>query len=406
MNTSSSPDQAETYLNNARCNAGQGPEWPPLGTTANLCSVGVVGAGTMGAGIALSSARAGLDTWLMDINPESLAKGLQRIHTSLDNAVKRHQMTEEDANVAWQHVHGTTLITDLTDMDVVVEAVFEDLNLKSRVLSQLGQCCTPKTLLTSNTSTLDIDHLAQASGRPDRFVGTHFLTPAHIVPLVEVVRGKHTSAQTLAQAGQWVQRLGKLPIQTANQWGFIGNRLFEAYLKEADAMVLGGIEPERIDRALEQFGMAMGPCRTVDMAGLDIADQVIQERSASLPAGYPASHRAVTRHLAAMGRLGVKSGRGHYVYEGKTPLSDPELPQLVTQWRQQLNLPTLGPMSDDEIVQRCISPLIKEGQSVLHTQVALRASDIDLVWVIGYGFPAKKGGPMFMGIQKEKLPKS
>lgn len=404
MTASSHQDQAQTYLQQARSAAGRGPEWPAIDQPTSLQSVGVVGAGTMGAGIALCSARAGFDTCLMDINPESLAKGLQRIKTSLDNAVKRLQMTEEDAKVAWHHVRDTTVLADLAGADVVVEAVFEDLNLKSRVLSQLGQCCAPKTWLTSNTSTLNIDHLAQASGRPDRFVGTHFLTPAHIVPLVEVVRGQQTSAQTLAQAGQWVQRLGKLPIQTANQWGFIGNRLFEAYLKEADAMVLGGIAPDRIDRALEQFGMAMGPCRTVDMAGLDIADQVIQERSASLPGGYPDSHRAVTRNLAAMGRLGVKSGRGHYIYEGKTPLPDPELAQLLAQWRQNLKLPELGPLSDEDIIQRCISPLIEEGQKVLRTQVALRASDIDLVWVIGYGFPAKKGGPMYMGLTKQITP--
>jgi 3-hydroxyacyl-CoA dehydrogenase len=399
MTNSPITNSAQQYLQLAQQQAGKGQEWPPLPLDHQLIKVGVVGAGTMGAGIAQAAAKAGMQTWLMDIDANSLQNGLQRIRTSLSNAVQRNQLSAQEEQAAWGNLHGTQSIEDLTDADVVIEAVYEDLNLKSRVLAQLGVICQPKTLLTSNTSTLDIDHLAQASGRADQFVGTHFLTPAHIVPLVEVVRGQRSSPEALALAGHLVTRMGKTPIQTSNAWGFIGNRLFEAYLKEADALVLAGIPPQRIDTALQSFGMAMGPCRTVDMAGLDIADQVITERAKALPQGYPPTHRVVTRRLAEMGRLGVKSGRGHYLYQGKTPCPDTSLDELLDAWRKELGIKAMEDLSDQEIVQRCIDPLIEEGQRVLREGVALRESDIDLVWVVGYGFPASLGGPMRMSHQ-------
>lgn len=399
MNWTLTPEQqaaAQAHLKACRAQVGTGPEWPDAPEAKPTHTLAVVGAGTMGVGIALAAAQAGVNTLIMDISPEALNKGLDRLRTSLNNAVNRKQLSAEAAQAAWQRVRGTTLLTDLAHVDAVIEAVYENIELKAKLLAELGRTCAPHTWLASNTSTLDIDHLGQASGRPDRFVGTHFLTPAHIVPLVEVVCSDKTNATTLSQARGLIQRMGKLPIQTANQWGFIGNRIFEAYLAKADELVLGGIPPARIDTALEAFGMAMGPCRTVDMAGLDIANQVIEQRHAALPHGYPAHHRAVTRRLAAIGRLGVKTGQGHYVYDGKTPLPDPHLPALVSELQAELGVHPLGELSDEAIVTQCVQPLMAEGEALLREGVAHRASDIDLVWVVGYGFPANTGGPMHL----------
>lgn len=401
MNWTLTPEQqaaAQAHLKTCRAQAGTGPEWPDAPEARPTDTLAVVGAGTMGVGIALAAALAGVNTLIMDISFEALRKGLDRLRTSLNNAVKRNQLHAEAAEAAWQRVRGTTLLTELAHVDAVIEAVYENIELKASVLAELGRTCASHTWLASNTSTLDIDHLGHASGRPDRFVGTHFLTPAHIVPLVEVVRSNKTSATTLAQSRGLIQRMGKLPIQTANQWGFIGNRIFEAYLAKADELVLGGIPPTRIDTALETFGMAMGPCRTVDMAGLDIASQVIAQRHATLPHGYPALHRAVTRRLAAIGRLGVKTGQGHYVYDGKTPLPDPSLPVLVNELQAELGVRPLGELSDEAIVTQCVQPLMAEGEALLRERVAHRASDIDLVWVVGYGFPSHTGGPMHLAM--------
>jgi 3-hydroxyacyl-CoA dehydrogenase len=306
-------------------------------------------------------------------------------------------MTAEQALAAMARLRTSVHLEDLRSAEWVIEAVYENLDLKKQVLAQLGQVCQTNAWLASNTSTLDVEVLGEASGRPQQFVGMHFLTPAHVIPLLEVVRSSQTGEATLAAAKQLTCRLGKLPIQTRNAWGFIGNRLFEVYLREVDALLVGGLSPARVDAALEGFGMVMGPCRMVDMAGLDIATQVIEQRSAQIPGGYPPSHRILTRTLAQAGRLGVKTGSGHYRYEGHHPLHAPEVETLSQRLRAELNLSQTSALTDEDIVQRCMAPLVAEGFQILKEQVAWRESDIDLVWVDGYGFPASRGGPMFYG---------
>ena len=395
-NTMSEIESAQAYLAAARKTAGQGAEWPSI-QVPDLQYAGVVGAGTMGAGIAQALVRAGIETTLVDRDPDALERARQRLQQSFSAAVTRGKMRPEQRVAAMDKLRISTALGDLGSAEFVIEAVYENLDLKKQVLQHLGRICQPNAWLASNTSTLDVDLLGEASGRPTQFVGMHFLTPAHVIPLLEVVRSSHTDEVTLSAAKQLTFRLGKLPIQTRNAWGFIGNRLFEVYLREVDALVVGGLSPARVDAALESFGMVMGPCRMVDMAGLDIASQVVEQRSAQIPGGYPRAHRALTRALAQAGRLGVKTGRGHYFYEGHQAVEDPELGDWSERLKMELGLPDTTWLTDQEIVQRCLQPMVAEGLQVLNERVAYRETDVDLVWVDGYGFPAKQGGPMFYG---------
>lgn len=389
-------EAARRYLDTARAEAGQGPEWPSVPGAAPLRTAAVVGAGTMGAGIAQCLIGAGLATRLFDRDAAALQRGVQRIRASLDKAHQRGELGADALDRRLALLQPTSQWEALAGADVVIEAVPESPAIKHEVLHRLGTICAPGAWFASNTSTLDIDALGQACGRPAQLLGMHFLTPAHVTPLLEVVRGAATNARTLAAAAELTRRIGKIPVQTGNAWGFIGNRLFEGYLSEVDMLLLGGVPPEHIDAALQDFGFALGPCRTLDMAGLDISAQVVQARAAMLPDGLPPTRRLLTRRLAELGRLGVKSGRGHYLYDGRVPKPDPELAALAAEAARSAGVAPLPPLTDAEIVQRCLRPLVEEGRAVLAEGVALRASDVDLVWVLGYGFPAHRGGPMFM----------
>lgn len=383
------------HLAQARNATLNGAEWPPLPADAPPDEVlAVVGAGTMGSGIAQCALAAGLSVHLLDANEAAVRRGAERIAASLASAVQRGKLSpdEQAARLARLHLgeHGAAL----AQADVVIEAIVEHTAAKQALLAQLHTACPPHTLLLSNTSTLDIDALAQGCGRPDRVAGMHFLTPAHVTPLVEVVRGRATSDASLARARALAQRLGKLPVLAGNAWGFIGNRLFEGYLREVDALQLEGVSAARIDAALEAFGFALGPCRTLDMAGTDLVSQVLAARA--LKFHQPPAYRRITRRLAELGRFGHKSGRGHYLYEGRLASPDPDLARVCAEEARTLGTEQRPDVSDEAIVRRCVTPLIEEGRRVLDQGMACRASDIDLVWVLGYGFPADRGGPMTM----------
>lgn len=394
---SPSSDAAKTHLAQARQNVLTGTEWPALQAAHADSNVAVVGAGTMGCGIALCVLAAGCTTRLIDVSAEALQRGVDRIRASLENAVQRGKLSARERDERLARLLPGTDWTALGDTDAVIEAVYENLAIKQQVMARLHAHCPTHTLFISNTSTLDIDALAASSGRPEQVLGMHFLTPAHITPLVEVVRGQATGAQSLSRARALALRLGKLPVLAGNAWGFIGNRMFEGYLREVDALQLQGVAAERIDWALEQFGFALGPCRTLDMAGTDLVSQVLVERARLFE--QPPAYRRITRRLAELGRFGHKSGRGHYLYEGKSWRTDPDLLRVCAEEAAQLGVAQQPDVSDEAIVQRCVQPLIDEGQRLLAEGLASRASDIDLVWVMGYGFPATRGGPMFMSAQ-------
>ena len=356
--------------------------------------VAVIGAGTMGSGIAQAALAAGLRTVLIDERPEGLERGVARIRESLDSHVARGKLAPADRDARLARLQPTTDWAALREADVVIEAVFENLGVKQELMAKLHRLCPARTLLVSNTSTLDLDAIAASSGRPGQLLGMHFLTPAQVTPLLEVVCTATVDAPSLARARRLAERLGKLPVMSGNAWGFIGNRLFEPYLHEVDAMQLEGVSAERIDRALEAWGMVIGPCRSLDMAGTDLVSQVLAERGRLFPQG-PA-YRRITRRLAELGRFGHKSGRGHYLHERRNARPDPDLARVCAEEARALGIARNPDPSDAEIVARCVGPLIEEGRRVLAEGVACRASDIDLVWVMGYGFPADRGGPMYL----------
>lgn len=391
--TSACAEAACRHLHAAREICRAGAEWPRIDALPPDGTLAVVGAGTMGSGIAQAATAAGLRTVLIDERPEGLARGAQRIRDSLDGQVASGRLDAAERAARLARLHATTDWAELRSANIVIEAVFESLPVKQALMAHLHRLCPARTLLVSNTSTLDLDHIAACSGRPGQLVGMHFLTPAHVTPLLEVVRTRTADASSLARARRLAERLGKLAVMSGNAWGFIGNRLFEPYLREVDALQLEGVGAARIDQALEAWGMAIGPCRSLDMAGTDLVSQVVAERGRLFAQGP--SYRRITRRLAELGRFGHKSGRGHYLYEGRRAVPDPELARVCAEAAAELGIAQRPDVTDADIVARCVGPLVEEGRQVLAEGVACRASDIDLVWVLGYGFPADRGGPMF-----------
>jgi 3-hydroxyacyl-CoA dehydrogenase len=367
------------------------------GTTApgarEVRRIGVIGAGTIGSGIAISAASAGLDVTLVDTKPAAVEAGLERIRKTYDDAARRGRMTADAAGAAAARVTGATDLGALADVDLVIEAVFENLAVKREVFARLGSICRPGAVLATNTSTLDVDAIADVSGRAHDVVGMHFFSPANIMRLLEVVRGRATAPDVVATALTLGRRLGKVGVVVGNCFGFVGNRMLYAYGRERELMLLEGALPEQIDRALEAFGMAMGPNAVGDLAGLDIGYQVRREwrERPDDPRFYRVSDLLVER-----GRLGQKTGRGFYRYEAgaRRGVPDPEVTALIRAEAARLGI-AQREVGDPEIVERCMLALVNEGARILEERIAARSADIDVIWCNGYGYPRERGGPMF-----------
>ncbi len=356
-------------------------------------SAGVIGAGTMGAGIAISLATAGIAVTLVDSKPESLAAGLARVASTIEGSARKGRMTVADAAAAVARVRGAGDLQALATADLVIEAAFENLAVKRVLFAQLGGLCRPQAVLATNTSTLDVDAIAAASGRAADVAGMHFFSPAHVMRLVEIVRGRASSRATLATVRAVTKRIGKIGVTVGNCYGFVGNRMLYAYGREKELMLLEGSTPEVIDRALEGFGMAMGPNTVGDLAGLDIGYHARREWS-----GRPDDLRfyRVSDRLAELGRYGQKTGRGFYRYDGPDHKrqADPEVLELIRAEAQALGV-AQRQVADSEIVERCVYALVNEGARILEEGIAASPADIDVIWCNGYGFPRHRGGPMF-----------
>jgi 3-hydroxyacyl-CoA dehydrogenase len=365
----------------------------PRDTARPIARVGVVGAGTMGSGIAASLAQAGYTVVLADTGTAALESGLQRVRSIMDSAVKKGRLRAQDAQVLADRVSGANELSGLADADLVIEAVFESLEVKQAVFEQLGRLVKAGAVLATNTSTLDVDAIANASGRPADVVGMHFFSPAHVMRLVEIVRGKESAADAIATTVAVTRRLGKAAIVVGNAFGFVGNRMLYAYGREKELMMLEGAEPSRIDRALEAFGMAMGPNAVGDLAGLDIG--VSARRAWKDRPNDPRFYR-VSDMLFEHGRLGQKGGAGFYRYVGpdRRRENDQEVVDLIRREAHRLGVAQRD-IADEEIVERCIYALINEGARLLGEGIARTAADIDVIWCNGYGFPKARGGPMF-----------
>ncbi|QRX81790.1 3-hydroxyacyl-CoA dehydrogenase NAD-binding domain-containing protein [Glaciimonas sp. PAMC28666] len=359
-----------------------------------LASVGVVGGGTMGRGIAMAFANAGFPVILLEVSAIARDAALTGISAEYERAVKANRIDAKTALSCIKRVTGALNDAALATCDLVLEAVYENLDVKLAVCRRLGQIAKPGAIIATNTSTLDVDALAAATGRPQDVVGLHFFSPANVMKLLEIVRGKATLPDVLATVMALASRLGKVPVVSGVCYGFIGNRMLEGYLRETEAMLLEGLTPRRIDTALEQFGMAMGPCRMMDLAGVDVCAKVVDERGKEGKLPPDQTYRIVCRELAALGRFGQKSGSGFYRYDGRTARDD-AVTDIFTRLATQAGINRRDDITDEEIVERCLLPLMNEGAHILDEGIAARRGDLDIVWLAGYGFPPERGGPMY-----------
>ncbi len=368
--------------------------------TANreVRSVAVIGGGTMGGGIAMCFANAGIPVKLLEISDEALQRGLQLIAKNYGVSVKRGKLTEADAAARQRLITGTTLYADLADCDLVIEAVFESIEVKKEVFTKLDGVCKQKAILATNTSYLDVDAIAAVTSRPEDVIGLHFFSPANVMKLLEIIRGDKTSDEVLATSMSIAKKIQKVPVLSRVCFGFIGNRMLRQYTRETQLCLIEGSSPEQIDRVMVDWGMAMGPLAVGDLAGLDIgykARQALSDEEKGEPKTY-----CIADTLAEMGRLGQKTGAGYYRYDPETRArsSDPEVLKIIEAEAHKQGV-TRREISNDEILKRLTLALINEGFKILEEGIAQRPGDIDAVYVFGYGFPPYRGGPMFYADQ-------
>jgi len=367
----------------------------PAGAAAlPVRSAGVVGFGTMGVGIAMAFANAGLPVAVREDDPEAVARGLDTLRRNYAATVAKGRLTAEEAEARRRLVRVGADYEALADADVVVEAVYEELEAKFAVFGRLQALCRPEAILATNTSSLDVNRIASAISRPGQVVGMHFFSPAHVMKLVEIVRADQTAPATLATVQELTRRLGKIGVVVGVCDGFVGNRMLYAYRRQADFLAEEGAVPEQVDRALRDFGFAMGPFQTSDLAGLDISWRIRKRQAALRPPGL--RYSPVADRLCERGRFGQKAGAGWYRYErgDRTGIPDPEVTELIRSVSRELGIARRD-IGDEEIVERCLSAMINEGFRILEEGLVARPGDVDVIWIHGYGFPRYRGGPMF-----------
>ncbi len=355
---------------------------------------GVIGAGTMGGGIAMCFANAGIPVTVVDTTQEALDRGLGVVDRNYGSMVKRGRITADEKAKRMGLIQGALDYSGLGTADVIIEAVFESMDLKKKIFGALDKVAKPGAVLASNTSTLDVAEIARATSRPQDVVGMHFFSPANVMPLLEVVRTDATSAETIRTVLDLSRPIKKTPVLAKVCYGFVGNRMMEGYAREAQRMALEGATPRQVDDALEKWGMAMGILAVFDMAGVDVGVNVHKANADKYPPD-PAYYQA-DMALHAAGRFGQKTGKGYYQYKpgDRNRYDDPEALALIAAKAKAVGVAPRQ-HTEQEILERCLYPLMNEGFRILEEGVVLRASDIDVVWTSGYGFPRYRGGPMF-----------
>jgi len=369
------------------------PDVPKVTPIIPVNSVAVVGAGTMGGGIAMVFANAGIPVLLKEADQAALDRGLANIQKNYASSVKRGRFTQQFVDERLKLIQPTLNYESFSKADMVVEAVFEGMALKKQVFSELDRICKPGAILASNTSTLSIDEIAATTTRPQFVVGTHFFSPANVMKLLEIVRGKATSKEVIATCMQLSKKLGKIGVLVGNCRGFVGNRMFHPYVRESVFLVEEGASVEAVDAALYDFGMAMGPLAVGDLAGLDVGWRIRKEYRHLEKPGVRQAFAG--DQLCELGRYGQKTNAGWYKYdENRRAISDPEVATMVRKWASEAGIKQRQ-IAADEIVDRCVYSLVNEGARILEEGYALRAVDIDIIYLNGYGFPAYRGGPMW-----------
>jgi 3-hydroxyacyl-CoA dehydrogenase len=392
----STESRAQVHLFFAEREAAKLPDVPKDTKAAEIRRAAVVGAGTMGGGIAMSYANAGIPVLLKEVDQPSLERGLATIRKNYESSVAKGRMTAEQLDKTLALITPTTSYAGFDGVDIVVEAVFENMELKKSTFVELGKATRPDCVLASNTSTLDVDEFAKASGRPDKVLGHHFFSPANVMKLLEIVRGRETSKETLATSLKLAKRLGKVGVVVGNCFGFVANRMLAYYMREAYLLLEEGASVPQIDGALTDFGMPVGPYGMQDIAGIDVGARIRQYLKSIGKTRAEGPQSEVPDRLYEMGRYGQKTGAGWYQYEAgsRRGIPDPLVDELAEQAAKRRGIARRS-VTDDEIVARITTALANEGARVLEDGHAIRAADIDVIYCHGFGFPRHRGGPMY-----------
>ena len=382
----SNQSAAQRYAFFAQRQVAKIPDIPKETEIKSVKSVGVIGAGTMGGGISMNFANVGIPVKIIEQNQERLDKGLSIIRKNYENTANKGRISFDDVEKRMDLIEGNTSLDQLNDCDLIIEAVFENMELKKDIFRQLDQIAKEGTILATNTSALNVNEIADETKRPEDVIGLHFFSPANVMRLLEIVRGEKTSKSVVASSMSISKTIGKIAAVVGVCPGFVGNRILAQRQREANKLILEGALPWDIDDALFEFGFPMGPFAMSDLAGLDIGWDKETSRGETL-----------RDRLCESGRLGQKSGKGFYVYDEKRNKSpDPEVEALIREFAESKQVPRRQ-ISKEEILERSLYPMINEGFKILEEGMAIRASDIDIVWINGYGWPIYEGGPMFYG---------
>ncbi len=379
--------KAQRYFFFAEREAAKIPDVAADTPAKEIKKAAVIGAGTMGGGIAMNFANAGIPVTVVEVAKDALDRGLGIVRKNYEATASRGRLTQADVEKRMGLITGSVDFKAAADADIVIEAVFEEMEIKKDVFAKLDAICKPDAVLATNTSTLDVDEIASATKRPESVIGTHFFSPANVMRLLENVRGKKSSKTTIATAMSVGRRIGKVPVLVGVCYGFVGNRMLHQRGLQAEKLILEGAAPHQVDRVLTDFGFPMGPFAMGDLAGLDVGWRIRKGRGAKAP---------VADRICELGRFGQKTGAGYFKYEkgDRTPVPDPEVEKIIVDVATSMGI-TRRPIADDEILQRLLYPMINEGAKILEEKIAIRASDIDVIWVYGYGWPVYRGGPMF-----------
>jgi 3-hydroxyacyl-CoA dehydrogenase len=375
------------------------PDVPRDTPVLNIEQAGVIGCGTMGGGISMCFLNVGIPVTVLELDQEALDRGMGVIKRNYDIQVQRGRMTAEEVDTRMGLLTGTTSYEDLGTADVVIEAIYENIDVKVETFKRIEAVAKPGAILASNTSGLDIDKMAAATSRPEAVIGLHFFSPANVMRLLEVVRGEKTSKSVIATSMQLGKKLNKVAVLSGNAPGFIGNRLLGGYTRQAGEIILQGATPYQVDNVLLKFGMPMGPFQMNDLVGLDLGWRA-RKLSGMKPEDVPITARVADK-LCELERFGQKTSRGFYIYpEGsRAGQADPEVVKIVEETSAELGIERRE-IDDDEVLKRCLYPLINEGARVLEEGIAIRPCDIDITYINGYGFPEVTGGPMFWADQQ------
>jgi 3-hydroxyacyl-CoA dehydrogenase len=383
--------KAQRYFFFAEREATRIPDVPADTPVKDVRKAAVIGAGTMGGGIAMNFANVGIPVTVVEMNQEALDRGLGVVRKNYEATASRGRLTAADVEKRMGLIQGTTDWNAVRDADIVVEAVFEEMPVKKEVFAKLDGLAKPDAVLATNTSTLDVDEIASATKRPESVIGTHFFSPANVMRLLENVRGVKSSKSTVATVMALGRRINKVPVLVGVCYGFVGNRMLHQRGQQAEKLILEGALPHQVDKVLTDFGFPMGPFAMGDLAGLDVGWRIRKGRGVKSP---------VADRICELGRFGQKTGSGYFKYEkgDRTPIPDPEVEKIIVDVATEQGI-TRRHVTDEEILQRLLYPMVNEGAKILDEKIAIRASDIDVIWVYGYGWPVYRGGPMFWADQ-------